>query len=197
MKSLSVIIPVRSGDDPYITLHSLGRSTFQDFTITICQDEWQNANKARNAGFALAPDSEFVLFSDADIAWEPDGIERMIESLIGYTDHSNHLASFAFGSYEIGGRIQCCGEYDYNTLKSRNIASTMSVIRRDDFPGGFDETIERLQDYDLWLTMHTQLKVGVHCGSLIFRTEPRDGITQNGKVSYQEAFDVLRNKHRL
>jgi glycosyltransferase involved in cell wall biosynthesis len=81
VRSLSIIIPVRAGDDPAITLHSLGRSEFQDFTITIQHDEWGNANKARNAGFRLAPDSEFVLFSDADIEWEPKGIGAMVEAL--------------------------------------------------------------------------------------------------------------------
>lgn len=192
MRSLAIIIPVRAGDDPAITLHSLGRSEFQDFSITIQHDEWGNANKARNAGFRLAPDSEFVLFSDADIEWDPKGIGAMVEAL------RDSKASFSFGEYGMGGKLYCGGGYDIAEIQRRNIASTMSVIRRSDFPG-WDESIERLQDWDLWLTM---VKTGphcygVHCGRQIFSTLRRDGITQNGKVSYQDAWQRLKEKHKL
>ncbi len=193
MKSLAIIIPVRAGDDPAITLHSLGRSEFQDFSITIQHDEWGNANKARNAGFRLAPDSEFVLFSDADIDWDPKGIGAMVEAL------QNSHASFAFGGYEMDGRLYCSLHFDAEEFRRRNLASTMSVIRTAHFPG-WDESIERLQDWDLFLGMikpGPYQRHGKHCGRQIFSTARRDGITQNGKVSYQDAWQRLKEKHNL
>jgi len=64
------------------------------------------------------------------------------------------------------------------------------------FPG-WDESIERLQDFDLWLSILTPGKLAVNCGRRIFSTARRDGITQNGKVSYQDAWQRLKEKHGL
>jgi len=193
MKSLAIIIPVRAGDDPAITLHSLGRSEFQDFTITIQHDEWGNANKARNAGFRLAPDSEFVLFSDADIEWDTKGIGAMVRAL-----KSDPRPAYAFGGYEMGGVNYCMAPFDADVLRRRNLASTMSVIRRDQFTRFmWDEELERLQDYGLWLAMANYGQEGINIGTIIFSTARRDGITQNGKVSYQDAWQRLKEKHGL
>jgi len=205
MKSLAIIIPVRAGDDPAITLHSLGRSEFQDFSITIQHDEWGNANKARNAGFRLAPDSEFVLFSDADIDWDPKGIGAMVRAL-----KSDPRPAYAFGGYEMGGVNYCMAPFDADVLRRRNLASTMSVIRREVFEKFmWDEELERLQDHRLWLAMlnagpNEEMRrtgrlgyVGVNVGTIIFSTARRDGITQNGKVSYAEAWQRLKEKHSL
>ena len=194
MRSLAIIIPVRPGDDPAITLHSLGRSEFQDFTITIQHDEWGNANKARNEGFKLAPDSEFVLFSDADINWDPKGIGAMVEALRDPV-LGRHFA-FAYGQYEMDGRLYCSMDFDAAEMRRRNLASTMSVIRRSEFPG-WDESIDRLQDFDLWLSILTPGKLAVNCGRQIFTTARRDGITQNGKVSYADAWQRIKEKHGL
>lgn len=194
-KSLSIIIPVRAGGDSYITLESLGRSTFQDFSITIFQDTFGNANKARNAGFALAPASEFVLFSDDDIRWNTEGIGSMIEAL-----EKDKAAAFSYGTYCMGGLVYCAESFDEKILLRKNLASTMSVIRTEvltDGPIEWDELLERLQDHDFWLQVVKHDGYGVHCGRLIFTTDLRDGITRNGKVSYQEAFERLKVKHGL
>jgi hypothetical protein len=190
MRSLSIIIPVRLGDDPAITLHSLGRSEFQDFTITIQHDEWGNANKARNAGFRLAPDSEFVLFSDADIEWDPYALDIMHHCI-----KSNPEASYVYGSYRMGGKTYCTEPFNAATLRHRNIASTMSIIRRSDFPG-WDESLDRLQDMALWNDMLNRGHIGVYCETFIFETAVRpDGITYGGKVSYAEAWNKVRAKY--
>lgn len=193
MRSLAIIIPVRAGDDPAITLHSLGRSEFQDFSITIQHDEWGNANKARNAGFRLAPDSEFVLFSDADIEWDPKGIGAMVRAL-----KADPRPAYAFGGYEMGGRNYCMDPFDADLIRRRNLASTMSVIRREQFTRWmWAEELHRLQDWSLWLSMANYGQDGVNVGTIIFTTARRDGITQNGKVSYQDAFERIRIKHGL
>ena len=63
--------------------------------------------------------------------------------------------------------------------------------------GLFDEEIERLQDWDLWLTMLDEGKSGVYCGEIIFDTERKNGISQNGKIDLETAINIIKAKHLL
>ena len=165
---LTVVIPVRAGGYPEITLRTLAAQTFRDFDVVVSQDEIGNANWARNMGFKMVR-SEFVLFSDDDISWEPDAIETLLATL-----KASPQASYAYGSYEMGGRTFCDEPFDAAKLRRRNYISTMSLIRTADVPG-FDQNILRLQDLDLRLTLLSKGKVGVSCGRLIFRAAGRNG----------------------
>ena len=203
MTRVQIVIPVREGGDPAITLDSLARSSFAT-TVQVIHDRWGNANRCRNEGYAATgiidvtdpsatPPSEFVLFSDDDIAWHKTGIARLVAALDAHPE-----AAYSFGAYEMGGRIYCDHQFDPQALRRRNLASTMSLIRRPLFPG-FDPEIKRLQDWDLWLTMAERGHYGVHCGGApIFSTAVRPGgITYGGSISYEEAFAVLQEKHNL
>lgn len=196
MNRVQIVIPVREGGDPSITAASLARSTFSQHMnqVLAIPDRWGNANRCRNEGFAaLGVQSDFVLFSDDDINWSKTGIARLVAALDAHPD-----AAYALGAYEMGGRIYCDHQFDPQALRRRNLASTMSLIRRPLFPG-FDPEIKRLQDWDLWLTMAAKGHYGVHCGGApIFSTAVRPGgITYGGSISYEEAFEVLRKKHNL
>lgn len=191
---LAIVIPLRPGSRADPTLRTLGRQTWRDFTLVMAQDEWSNANSARNAGWEIAMrmGPELVLFSDDDIEWEADALEVLVASLDRHPQ-----ASYAYGAYEIGGRIQCNRGFDALRLRQGNYISTMSMIRAKHFPG-FDPAIRRLQDYDLWLTMLAAGHAGVYCGRLIFRTAVRrDGITWGSGISYQDALAVVHRKHGL
>lgn len=156
----------------------------------ISQDAWGNANAARNAGMPLiSPGTECLLFSDDDIAWRPGALAWMIHML-----SVTPSASYSYGSYLMGGRTYCDQAFDARILRKRNYISTMSVIRRAHFPG-WDESLERLQDYALWFHMLNMGHTGVHCGAVIFETQVRDGITRNGRVTYEQAFNILREKY--
>lgn len=190
MPILSVIIPVRQGGDASVTLKSLQRQTFRDFGIVVSPDKRGNANWARNRGFELC-DSPFILFSDDDIQWEPFALQVLSDTLL-----NNPEASYAYGAYRHGARINSGQDFDAVALKVKNYISTMSVIRYDHFPG-FDESLQRLQDWDLWLTMLEQGHVGVFCGRTVFTTAVKSGITHNGKISWEEAEKIVKAKHRL
>lgn len=148
-----------------------------------------NGNWARNEGFKQVK-TEYVLFSDNDIKWRENAVLELLEAL-----ENEPQASYSFGAFFLGDRLMCNNFYDAERLKKDNLASTMSLIRTKDFPG-FDESIKRFQDWDLWLTMAEQGKYGVHCGEIIFDTEVKDGITQNGP-NLQESWEILKNKHHL
>jgi hypothetical protein len=191
-KKITVVIPIRKGGNAKITKESLKNQTITGMKIVEVRDlQSKGANWARNKGFEQVT-TEYVLFSDDDIQWEPDALESMLDPLEKVAP-----VSYAYGSYEMDGQIQCDKEFNPAVLKQTNFISTMTLIRAKDFPG-FDEKIKRLQDWDLWLTMLEQGNYGVYIGKKIFTTEKRDGIT-DGKDAfpYQKALDIVKKKHGL
>jgi glycosyltransferase involved in cell wall biosynthesis len=162
----------------------------KEIKTIVVPDRGKGANWARNEGFKQVK-TEFVLFSDNDINWHEGAVECLLETLISHPE-----ASYAYGAYEMGGSRQCDMEFNADVLKLGNYISTMSLVRSADFPG-FDEKIQRLQDWDLWLTMLEQGKTGIYCGRVIFDTPLKDGITQNGKMSWEDAFKIVKEKHFL
>jgi glycosyltransferase involved in cell wall biosynthesis len=200
---ISVIIPVRPGGHAGITLASLGAQTFRDFEIVISPDvsglpDNRGANWARNHGAAKAR-GEYLLFSDDDIRWEPDALKRLWRAL--ENDRLHREPSFAYGPYDLidaGGHATrfCDREFSADRLRRGSFISTMSLVRRDHFPG-FDESLGRLQDWDLWLTMSAAGHTGAYCGpEPLFSTHVRPGITL-GAVSWREARNQVAAKHKL
>lgn len=191
---ITVVIPVGFGRNYEITLDSLIRQTWQDFEVVPVHGKpGENANVLRNRGFQQV-NTPYVLFSDDDINWERNALETMIKML-----ERNTEASYCYGYYEFeeDGYRQCNVEFDADRLRKLNYISTMSLIKTKDFPG-FDESITRLQDWSLWLTMLEQGKTGVYCGKRVFTTKRGEGITFGGKgLTWQEAVDVIKLKHEL
>jgi len=179
---LTIIIPLRETDTAERTLNSLAKQTFQDFKIVQVKDKGKGAPYARNKGFKQV-DTEFVLFSDNDIDWLPNALENLLETIDG--------VSYSYGAYTLEGGTLCNKEFDGESLKTANYISTMSLIRTKDFPG-FDESLKRLQDWDLWLTMLSQGKIGKYCGKKIFSTTPSGISVSKG---YAEAKNIVQKKH--
>jgi len=144
MSKITIVIPLREGSTADITLKSLEGQTFDDFDIVTIQDQGNGANWARNEGFKKVK-TEFVLFSDDDIDWDPYALEYLYNKLIETPE-----ASFSYGAYQMGDNVYCYQDYDAGTLMQMNYISTMSLIRSEHFPG-FDVSVKRLQDWDLWL----------------------------------------------
>lgn len=182
---LSVIIPLRPGSKP--RLGSLKKQQTQ-IEIILAWDKWENANAARNHGVQFAR-AEYLLFCDDDIDWFDGAIDHMLAFLKAHPD-----AAYVYGGYTLGENLRCNREFSTPALLRSNYISTMSIIRASCFVP-FDRTIERLQDWDLWLTLLENGKTGVYCGKPVFTTAIRDGITQNGKISYDDAVAVIRRKH--
>lgn len=187
---ITVVIPCRESENPYITLRSLAKQTLQPAVIVVVYDEGRGANWARNRGFSMVQ-TPFVLFSDNDIEWQPDALANLYSAM-----QVDSHASFAYGGYTMDGKAHGFREFSPHALRQNNYISTMSLIWAEDFPG-FDESLQRLQDWDLWLTMLERDKVGVYCGHKIFGTRKRPGITHGGGISWEDARDIVARKHGL
>ncbi len=190
-QDITIVIPCRLPVRADITIESLRGQTFRDFSAILVADmEGRGAPWARNQGASLAQ-TEFILFSDDDIYWKSHALRSLLDTLRTHPE-----ASYSYGAYEMDARLQCDQEFDANLLRKRNFISTMSLIRTVHFPG-FDERIQRLQDWDLWLTMLEQAKMGAYCGKVIFSTNVRSGITYGSGITYPEAAAIVKRKHGL
>lgn len=189
MTEISIIIPNRETENPYATLRSLAHQT-HGAEIIVVYDEGRGANWARNHGAELVT-GNFLLFSDNDIVWEPEAVEDLY-----WTLQSTDSAGYCYGWYEMEGKQYCKQPFSLQTLRDHNYISTMSLIRKELFPG-FDESIERLQDWDLWLTLAERGVSGVYCPHKIFTTKKREGITFGNGISWQKAREIVMQKHGL
>lgn len=106
----------------------------------------RGANAARNRG-AQEATGDYLLFCDADIVLEPQMLETMMRAL---NDHPK--VSYVYSSFKYGWKTFRLQPFDPEKLKQAPFIHTTSLLRAKDWPG-FDESLKRLQDWDLWLTM--------------------------------------------
>ncbi|MBU0540617.1 glycosyltransferase [Patescibacteria group bacterium] len=167
------------------------------------------APAARNYG-AERTSGEFLLFLDADVELEPDALETFVNALNEHTD-----AVFAYSDFFWGSKLFRGLPFDVEALKKRNFIHTSSLLRRVAFPG-FDESLKKFQDWDLWLTIAERGGKGVWINRPLYRIKPRrNGMSRWAprflykipwqklgfmpKVirEYREAEQIVRKKHRL
>lgn len=129
--------------------------------ITLINQSNQGPQAARNAGFD-ASKGDLVIFCDADVRMRPDMLEKLAAALATHPEASYAYSAFRFGWKRFGGI-----PFDADKLRQRNFIHTTSLVRRADFPG-FDETVKRLQDWDVWLTMLEAGKTGVLVPDYLF-----------------------------
>ncbi len=231
---ISIIIPVYNQATKLInTLASLNAQTYRDFEVIIVNDGSsdgvetlvgkflqktnpdnsylflnqtnQGAPAARNRGFRESH-GDYIFFCDADAILNPQALEILLNTL-----ESNPAASYAYSSFLWGKKLFKLGEFDADKLKRMPYIHTMSLIRRADYtPTGWDESIKKLQDWDLWLTMLEQGKVGIFVPQVLFTVTPGGTISSwlpsfaykflpflNSVKKYKKAVAIIKEKHGL
>lgn len=231
---ISVIIPVYNQADKITkTLESLVRQTYQDFEVIIINDgskdnldgaleKFLNTTKANNTFFIAqqknqgAPSArnngwkksrgEYLLFCDADAVFAPNALELMLSELNNHPE-----VSYVYSSFLWGRKLFKLGPFEAEKLKRGPYIHTMSLIRRSDFPAsGWDENIKKLQDWDLWLTMLEQNRVGFWLDKVLFKVTPGGTISSwlpaaayklfpflPAVKKYNAALQIVKAKHGL
>lgn len=150
--------------------------------VTVITQENKGSNPARNRGF-LEAKGEFVIFVDADVIMKPQMLEELHSALLAHPE-----ASYAYTGFYFGRKAFAAIPFSAEKLKSTNFIHTTSLVRKADFPG-FDNTIKRLQDWDVWLTMLSEGKKGVAVSDMLFYVRI-DGASRIGsswlpKIAYR------------
>lgn len=163
------------------------------------------ATAARNYGFRFSSGS-YVIFWDADTI----GRLEMLSSMKSALD-ANPGAAYAYSGFKFGWKRFRCRPFDAGELKKGNFVDVTSLIRRDDFPG-FDESVKRFQDWDLWLTMLEKNKIGAFVPKILYTklVGKRKGISSwlpsfvyrlpwktQAVKNYESAKQLIQKKHHL
>ncbi len=203
---ISVIIPVYNREKEFLrSLQSVQSQTYRPLEVIIVDDGSEKellrskivdilkdipfvlhrqknsgAPVARNTGFNVSK-GEYVIFWDADIIGQPDMLEKMYVKL-----EENPEANFAYSNFFFGRQRMPGREFDVFALKEKNYITTTSLLRRTDF-SGFDISLQRFQDWDLWLTLIEQKKQGIWIPEYLFRILPQ-GTMSNWLPSFAYKF---------
>ena len=183
----------------------LAVSDYKELNIKVVEQENAGASLARNMGFRESK-GDYVIFWDADTIARPEMLKKMIMTL-----QNNSQASYVYCQFRFGWKKMKSHKFDPILLKKMNYIDTTSLIRRVDFPvRGFDESLKRFQDWDLWLTMLAQNKTGVLAPEILFKkiVSGRKGMSSwlpsfmfklpwkcNKVLEYEQAREVILKKH--
>ena len=202
---VSIIIPTHN-DSEYLStcLNSILNQTYKNLEIIVVDDgsdkepeishpvstflslsPQSGASTARNIG-AEQSNGEYLFFCDVDVVLHPEIIEKMF-----YAINSKYPA-WAYCNFKIGKEKHIYAPFSLVELKTHNLCSTMSLIKKKDFPG-FDPELIRFQDWDLFLNMAMKGKRGMLLNEFLFTASDRMGITK-GTISNSEAKGIIKNK---
>jgi len=229
---ISIIIPTYNhAKELDYCLNSIRNQTYQDFEIIVVDDgsidspedvvkhhsnlqfiKQPNlgAQVARNKGFELARGEE-VIFVDADVVMGRKCLAKMHLIL-----KDSPEVSFVYCAFKIGKKLMKYRPFNPATLKDYNYIHTTSLIRTKDFPG-WDESLQKFQDWDLWLTIIKDGKKGEGIDEVLFEIInpgkgtmsqwlpkfvykmpwPIFGWTPMAVANYFKAREVIRGKHKL
>lgn len=152
--------------------------------------------KARNHGFRESK-GDIVSFWDCDCVIEPDTCKTWVDAF-----KESPEIDFVYSGYKfIGEKGGIPSEpFDPWTLKCGNYISTMFPMRRHVFPG-FDEALESLQDWDMWLTITERGSKGLFIPGYAFSTAFPTPTSISGKGCTNEAWmarvEAVKSKHKL
>ncbi len=167
------------------------------------------APAARNTGAAKATGT-YIIFWDADITADSLMLYKMQEKLDTQPEALFAYSDFSFDNKKMRGQI-----FSLSALRKNNFITTTSLIRREAFPG-FDISLKRFQDWDLWLSIALKDTDGIYIPEFLFVIHTHaKGMSQwmprwaymfpfrllpqfaKRVAQYTEAKEIVRKKHRL
>ena len=158
-----------------------------------------NGSRKRNAGLAQAS-SPYVLFVDDDSILRDGCIKKMVAAL-----QAAPPLSFVYSDYErfVLPGVQCpcpagyfsAGPFNVRRLRTGNYINTTSLVRREVCPR-WDETLERFQDWDLWLSLVLSGGVGGYIQEALYELWQIDA-SVSGTVKANPYIEMIVAKHGL
>ncbi len=208
------IIVVDDGSVPQISNFKFSGDTDplgqiqNNIDIVFYRQDNKGAPAARNKGFEMSK-GEYVIFLDADIIAESDMIEKMYHKLI------ESEKDFVYCNFLHGKKLMKAREFDFKKLKKCNFITPMTLMKRKIFPG-FDKSLKRFQDWDLFLTIAENGYTGVWYPEVLFISNttgttmstwlPKIAYKKPWKYlpwirsrveKYERACEIIRKKHHI
>jgi glycosyltransferase involved in cell wall biosynthesis len=169
--------------------------------IVYIEQENGGAGAARNAALAVAK-GEHVAFLDADDRWLP----HLLESQLRYLEEHPgcdmvYADALLIGDTPLAGKTfmdttPSVGPVSFSSLLSQlcTVLTSSVVVRRPavEAAGGFDATLRRGQDFDLWLRLaHQGARIEYQREALMERVVRPDGLSADPVTELERAIRVL------
>ncbi len=199
-----IVVNDGSTDNPETELAKFKpRFSAKNISFKIINQPNRGAAAARNRGAGLAR-GQYLLFADADIVMRPEMLAKMKAQL-----EARPKASYVYSAHRFGWKKFKCLPFSAERLKQMPYIHTTSLLRREHFVG-FDESLKRLQDWDLWLAMLARGYVGTGLDKVLFSIKP--GGTMSAWLpswayrllpflpavkKYKQAVKIIKKKHHL
>lgn len=160
-------------------------------------DRRRGAAAARNAGIAESRGA-YVVFQDDDCVWTPDRVSIQVGAL----EAAGPAVGFAYSpaeSVELDGTRRIVGaQFPGDKYRGPWTIGTWGVtVRREPLlrVGGFDETLPRLQDFDLWVRLLVETQY-IFVPRVLIRTVRVQGGISTSTEALLEAVRILARKYR-
>ncbi len=196
---VSVVIPTIPSRIDFLMNRCLPSIAENGKVEVIVIDGPGNGSIKRNRGLAKAT-RPYVLFVDDDCILRPWCIRRMIyeieacpEATFVYSDYARLVAPWVQTTLPCG-RFRA-GEFDPRRLRRLNYINTSSLIRREKCPA-WDETLERFQDWDFWLTVAEADGLGAYVSDVLYELWQID-VSVSDAVKANPYIEMVVAKHRL
>ena len=174
---------------------------YSDLCTVITHQCRKGACAARNTGLSKAS-GEYIIFIDGDMILSLNILIEMKQIL----DESDNVMAFVYGNYERFGdyskifkkKLFKSKPFNLVQLCKGNYVTTTSLVRRDVVPL-WDEKIERLNDWDFWLTICLKGYKGIYLPKTIFTAYYKAGdisiSAAGGDGEYTKWANMVAKKH--
>jgi len=173
--------------------------------IVYVKKENGGVSSARNAGVRVAR-APLIALLDGDDAWTPDYLAVQTEFLRKHpqTDivYSNGVL---FGDSPLAGRLgmdlsPSHGEVNFESLVSCRCSVMTSVLARKAAilaVGGFDESLRRAEDFDLWVRVaHAGMKISYHEQAIWRHRHRNSGLSADAAAMREAGLAALEKLSR-
>ncbi|MFA5030168.1 MAG: glycosyltransferase [Patescibacteria group bacterium] len=158
--------------------------------VKLIRQKNSGAPVARNAGAKVAK-GDFIIFLDSDIECKPRMLEIMKRVLL-----YSHNISYVYSRFSFGWKKFPSFHFDEHLLRKHNYIHTSSLMRKKDFVG-FDESLKRHQDWDLWLTMLENGKKGILIEEYLYKIHLEKNRISSWVPSFFYSLPILKQMRTI
>lgn len=198
---ISVIIPLSEKRKGFFYSYVLPLIEANQPNEIIINSNHGFAPKKRNEGFKKST-QPYIFFCDDDIVLPCNILEKFLNKLeenskVGYVYCSYDGIVLNSENHPIKKNFKIESKpFNPDLLKKMNYISTMSLMRREVFPG-FDEKLKRFQDWSLFLTLLENNVIGEFVNNVSFFAFYLDEGITNTKNNIDVVYREIIKKHNL